>query len=80
MIKLSKHAEEAVGVRQIALAWIEATIAEPDHTEPDPNRPNRTRSFKAISEFGGRFLRVVHRPDGNDILVITAHFDRGFKP
>jgi hypothetical protein len=22
-------------------------------------------------------LRVVHRPDGDDIVVITVHFDRG---
>ena len=79
MIRLSKHAQEAVEGRQIDPAWIEGTITHPDRVEPDPRHPHRTRSFKAIAEFGGRMLRVVHRPDGADILVITAHFDRGAK-
>jgi len=36
-----------------------------------------TLSFRAIPEFGGRVLRVAHRSDGDDVLVITAFFDRG---
>jgi hypothetical protein len=42
--------------------------------------PTLTRSFKAIGEAGGRILRVVHRGDGNDIAVVTVHFDRDAKP
>ena len=76
MIRLSRHAQEAVEKRGLELAWIEAVIAKPNRTEPDPRYPGRTRSFGAIPECGGRVLRVVHRPDGADILVITAHFDR----
>jgi len=37
------------------------------------------RAFKAIPEFDGRFLRVVFRPDGADIVVITVHPDRSAK-
>jgi hypothetical protein len=33
--------------------------------------------YKVIAAFGGRVLRVVHRPEGDDIVVITMHFDRG---
>ena len=44
--------------------------------EPDPRHPDRIRSYKAIAEHGGRVLRVVHRPEGDDILIITVHFDR----
>jgi hypothetical protein len=62
--------------RGIALSWIEATVTSPDKVEPDPD-PALTRSFKAIVDFGGRILRVVHRQDGADILVLTAFFDRG---
>ena len=41
--------------RLIDRAWIEAAIARPDRTEPAP-RPGRTRSYRAIPEFGGRVL------------------------
>jgi hypothetical protein len=77
MIILTKHAQEAVDVRKIEPAWIEAALRAPDFVETDPRRPERKRSHKAIAEFGGRVLRVVHRPDGDDIVVITVHFDRG---
>jgi hypothetical protein len=77
MIRVTKHAREAVHVRNISLAWIEATVSSPDFAVTDPRHPERTRSYKAIAEFGGRVLRVVHRPDGDDIVVITVHFDRG---
>lgn len=77
MIRLTKHAREALFKRGIATDWIEAAISVPDRAERDPRHPERTRSYKAIAEFGGRVLRVVHRPDGADIIVITVHFDRG---
>jgi hypothetical protein len=77
MIRLTKHAREAICLRDIDSAWIEAAIRSPDLVEADPRHPNRTRSYKAIVEFGGRLLRVVHRAEGDDIMVITAHFDRG---
>ena len=63
--------------RHIERAWVDATVETPDWTEHDPNFPERTRSYKVIAEFGGRTLRVVHCPDADDIVVITAHFDRG---
>ena len=76
MIKLTRHAEEAIETRKIALDWIDRTIAMPDFTGPDPNDPALTRSYKAIDELGGRILRVVHRPDADDIVVVTVHVDR----
>lgn len=79
MIRLTKHSQEAALKRSIATDWIAATISAPDRAERDPRHPERTRSYKAIAEFGGRVLRVVHRPDGADIIVITVHFDRGAK-
>jgi hypothetical protein len=77
MIRFTKHAREAVHVRNIALAWIEEAVSSPDFVEADPRHPERTRSYKAIAGFGGRVLRVVNRPAGDDILIITVHFDRG---
>ena len=77
MIRLTDHAERQVRRRAITLTWIEATIASPDRTGPDPRDPSLTRSFKTIAAFGHRVPRGVHRPADDDILVATAHFDRG---
>ena len=79
MLRLTDHAERELRRRAIARVWVEATIATPDWTVPDPRDPSLTRSFKAMPAFGNRVLRVVHRPDGGDMLVITAHVDRGAK-
>jgi len=75
MIRLTKHAQEAIGVRDIAVDWIETAVGTPDWIEPDPRHSDRTRSYKTIAEYGGRVLRVVHRPEGDDIVIITVHFD-----
>ena len=77
MIRLSKHAQEALEKRNLPFEWVERTIAAPDFSRADPNDLRLTRSFKAINEAGGRILRVVHRPERDDILVVTVHFDRG---
>ena len=79
MIRFTKHAQEAISAREIAIDWIEAAVDAPDWVEPDPRHPDRTRSYKAIAEYGARVLRVVHRSEGDDIVIITAHFDRGVR-
>jgi hypothetical protein len=58
---------------------IEAVLAAPDRTTVDPTDPGLTRSFKPIPAFANRVLRVVHRQDGDDTFVVTAHWDRGAK-
>jgi hypothetical protein len=79
MIRLTAHAEDMIAERGIALAWVEAAVMQPDLRVPDPRDPALTRSFRKILLAEGRILRVVHRPDGVDVLVITAHFDRGVR-
>lgn len=76
MLKPTHHAEIEMRRRAIRWDWIEATVSAPDWIEADAD-PMLTRSFRSIAEFGGRVLRVVHRPDGADTLVVTAFFDRG---
>jgi uncharacterized protein DUF4258 len=77
MIRFTKHAQEAISIRDIAVDWIEAAVSAPDWIEPDPRHSDRTRSYKAITGYGARVLRVVHRREGDDIVIITVHFDRG---
>ncbi len=76
MIRHLPHVIEAMAKRGILEIWVMAALTTPDWTEPDPRRPDRTRSYKAIAEYGGRVLRVVHWSAGPDIVVLTAHFDR----
>jgi hypothetical protein len=59
VIRLTKHAEEAIEQRCIQPTWLEAAVLSPDWTSPDLRHPDRTRYFKSIPEFGGRILRVV---------------------
>jgi hypothetical protein len=52
--------------RGIPLHWVEAAISGPDWTAPDSD-PALIHSFRVIGEAGGRVLKVVHRPEGNDV-------------
>jgi hypothetical protein len=80
MIKLTAHAKARMAQYGIDLAWVEATIASPAWTELDPQDAHVTRSFARIVLRGGRVLRVAHRPDGSDVLVLSVFFDRGARP
>jgi hypothetical protein len=62
MIRLTKHAQEAISARGIAVDWIEAAVSAPDWIGPDPRHPDRIRSYEAIAEHGGRVLRVYVDP------------------
>ncbi len=75
-MKLSLHVETRIRQRGLKLVWIEATVSAPGKVAPDKD-PALTQSFRAIPDRGGRILKVVHRPDGDDTFVVTAHFDRG---
>jgi len=77
MIRFTAHAEDMIDVRRIERRWVIATLSQPTFSVADPHDMTLTRSFRSIPEAGGRILRVVHRPSGDDIVVVTAHFDRG---
>jgi hypothetical protein len=79
MLILTKHAQQNVARDRLDLAWIEATITRPQHTDRDPKDATLTRAWRRIPERSGRALRVVFRPAGADIVVVTAFFDRGAK-
>jgi len=73
---LTQHARQSMARYGLDPAWIEPTIRRPDHHDKDP-RTGLDRAWRRIPERGGRALRVVYRPDGADIVVVTAFFDRG---
>ena len=72
---LSQHTRR----KNIPQTYIEAVLANPAYTAPDRKDLALTCSFGPVPAFGNRMLRVVYRPEGNDIFVVTAHWDRGAK-
>lgn len=78
-ISLTAHARLTIQERGLTVEWVERAVETPDRVEADPSGPDVCRSFKRIPEAGDRIIRVVHRRDGADILVITAFLDRGAK-
>jgi hypothetical protein len=54
-----------------------ATVTMPDYTRHDPLDATLTRAFGAIPESAGRILRVVYRRNGDEMVIVTTHFDRG---
>ena len=76
---LTKHAQEKIAREGFDLSWIEATITAPERTAPDPDDPTLTRAWRRIPQRGGRVLRVVFRPAGADVVVVSVFLDRGAK-
>ena len=76
VIRLSTHASKRAAERKIALAWVELTVSSPDWIAADHD-PALTHSFKAIAASGGRVLKVAHRVEEQDLLIVTAYLDRG---
>ncbi|MBO0738443.1 MAG: DUF4258 domain-containing protein [Alphaproteobacteria bacterium] len=74
---LTAHARFRMAQHAINGAWVEAAVRQPERTALDPQNPALTRAWRRIPERGGRVLRVVFRPSGSDIVVVTVVFDRG---
>ena len=53
-----------------------SVIGSPDRTEQQSD--GRIRYWKAMEEFGGKYLRVVTLEDGETLH--NAFLDRGYKP
>jgi hypothetical protein len=62
MIRLTKHAAEAVEKRNLDTDWIERAITMPDFTAVDPHDVTLTRSFKAIEQVGDEFSGLCIGP------------------
>jgi hypothetical protein len=75
-LRFTRHAEDAIGERKLDRNWIERTVRQPEWSHPDPGRVGVERRFRAIPEFGGRFLRVACAEGEDEIRILTVFFDR----
>ncbi|QUS38192.1 DUF4258 domain-containing protein [Tardiphaga alba] len=73
---LTYHARVRMAERKLPLSWVEQTAHHPDWIEPEPSEPSVERRFRAISDFGGRVLRVACVETDSHIRIITITFDR----
>ena len=74
-----QHARLRMQQRGIVEAWIELTVRQPAHVEPCPRDAALVRARRRIPQRGNRVLRVVYRPAGTDVVVVSMFFDRGAK-
>lgn len=75
-VTFSDHANVVIDERGLDRDWVVRTVREPEWTSPDPNDPGLERRFRAIPEFGDRWLRVVVREDERGVHVVSCFFDR----
>jgi hypothetical protein len=75
-IAFTVHARIRLQDRHIDPKWIEEAVFDPDWTERESRDPAVERRFRAISQFGGRILRVACVETNSSIRVISVMFDR----
>jgi hypothetical protein len=73
-IELTTHTKDMLNERNIREEWLWAAVKTPDRTEIGAD--DNTHYIKTISEFGGRFLRVVVNHHVQPQRVVTVFFDR----
>jgi uncharacterized DUF497 family protein len=77
--ELTKHAQEALVEREIAVEWMERALTTPELVLPDPDDSKVERRFLRIPEFGGRVLRVAVNTAVEPDRVVSVFFDRKMK-
>ena len=77
--ELTLHAKVALAEREIALEWMERTLAAPELRLPDPDDATVERRYRRIPEHGGRVLRVAVNITVEPERVVSVFFDRKMK-
>ncbi len=77
--ELSEHARHQMQARNIEASWIDETLCIPERLLPLADFYGNTHYLKQISDFGGRWLRVVVNPTVEPKRVVTIFFDRRVK-
>jgi len=73
-LEWSQHAKDVMQERQIREEWVTHTILHPDRSEV--REDGCTHYIRAVSEYGGRFLRVIVNEAASPNRVVTTFFDR----
>jgi len=77
--ELSAHAERVLVEREIAIAWVERVLCDPQRVEPDAVDPMLRHALGRIPERGDRVLRVIYNQAVQLWRIVTAYFDRAMR-
>ena len=77
--ELTQHAGKVLEERNIRIAWLEHTLANPEKVLPEPVDDSVQRYFRQIPEFGNRVLRVAVNTKVEPWRVVSIFFDRTMK-
>lgn len=75
MIVFSDHALRKMEQRHLKKEWVLMTLDTPDNKTS--GHENRMIAYRKIDKL---FLAVVSVKEDGNIVVITAHWKKGFKP
>jgi hypothetical protein len=75
-VRLSAHAKLQISDRKIELDWLLSVLRMPEFVRNDWRRPGVKLAFGRVPQFGNRWLRVAYMKKADEIVVVTAMFDR----
>jgi len=75
MIEFTHHAERKIKQRNLKKAWVRETLKSAEFVIPSYGE--RRIAYKRI---GKLYLAVVFVKEEKNLVVITAHWEKGFKP
>jgi len=74
--RLTNHAKLKIRQRGISIGDVEETVRSPDKTERDKIDRELTHFIK---ELHGKYLRVIAKFARDDMIIISAFYDRRLK-
>ena len=75
MIQFTDHAERKIKQRNLKKAWIRKVVENPEYVVKSYG--NRRVAYRKI---GKLYLATVFVKEKNNLVVLTAHWDKAFKP
>lgn len=75
MIEFTHHAERKIKQRDLKKAWVRETLRNPEFTVSSYG--DRRIAYKKI---GKLYLAVVFVKEDRNLVVLTAHWEKRFKP
>lgn len=75
MIEFTRHANRKIKQRNLKKAWVRETLKNSEFVIPSYGE--RKVAYKKI---GKLYLAVVFVEEDKNLVVLTAHWEKGFKP
>lgn len=75
MIEYTDLAERKIKQRQLKKKWIEITLQTPEYVHQSYS--NRKIAYKKVNKL---YLAVIFVKENRRIVIITAHWEKSFKP